>query len=150
MCAEAGLEGHFTNHSGKRTCATTLFQAGTDEQLVMHRTGHRSSAGVRAYKRHSSAQDAHLSKLLDPPSPKPKTVKQEPVTSTVTSMKPLKEESDADSKCDPVPQAVALLPSVPSVPSSDTDSDTFSLLPSPLRHGRPVFSNCTFNICFNK
>ena len=87
MCAEAGLEGNFTNHSGKRTCASTLFQAGTDEQVVMHRTGHRSRAGVRAYKRHNTAQDAHLSKFLDPPSPLTKTVKQEPVTSTVRCMK---------------------------------------------------------------
>jgi hypothetical protein len=30
-CSKAGLDGNFTNHSGKRTCATVLFQNGVDE-----------------------------------------------------------------------------------------------------------------------
>ncbi len=49
MCAKAGLKGNFTNHSGKVTCATQLFEENIDEQLIMRQTGHRSSA-VRAYK----------------------------------------------------------------------------------------------------
>jgi hypothetical protein len=28
MCSKACIEGYYTNHSGKRTCATTLYQAG--------------------------------------------------------------------------------------------------------------------------
>ncbi|XP_063415439.1 uncharacterized protein LOC134697228 [Mytilus trossulus] len=47
MCADAGVEGYFTNHSGKRTCATTLYQAGIPEQEIMYRTGHRSVESVR-------------------------------------------------------------------------------------------------------
>ena len=35
MCRSAGLDGNFTNQSAKRTCATTLFQQGVDEQLIM-------------------------------------------------------------------------------------------------------------------
>ena len=46
----AGIEGHFTNHSLRATSATRLFEAGIDEQLIMQRTGHTSTA-VRAYKR---------------------------------------------------------------------------------------------------
>ncbi|XP_062611438.1 uncharacterized protein LOC134273266 [Saccostrea cucullata] len=55
MCTEAGLSGNFSNHSGKRTCATSLYNSGVDKQLIMERTGHRSDA-VRKYKRTSTTQ----------------------------------------------------------------------------------------------
>ena len=42
--ATAGIKGLFTGHSAKASCATTLFQSDVDEQLIMERTGHRSSA----------------------------------------------------------------------------------------------------------
>ena len=51
ITGKAGLVGNFTNHSGKRTCATQLYQAGVDEQEIMSRTGHRSETAVRKYKR---------------------------------------------------------------------------------------------------
>ena len=51
MCEAAGLQGHFTNHSLRATAATRLFEAGVDEQLIMQRTGHSTTAGVRSYKR---------------------------------------------------------------------------------------------------
>lgn len=38
----AGLEGNFTNHSCKRTCANQLYQAGIDELEIMSRTNHWS------------------------------------------------------------------------------------------------------------
>lgn len=69
MCTEAGLSGNFSNHSGKRTCATSLYNSGVDEQLIMERTGHRSDA-VRKYKRTSTSQQNEVSKLLDPPTKK--------------------------------------------------------------------------------
>ena len=61
--------GSFTiNHSGKVTCATRLFQTGTfDEQTIMSRTGHRSTA-VRSYKRPSSSLVKAVSDALQPPS----------------------------------------------------------------------------------
>ena len=47
----AGIQGHYSNHSLRATSATRLFHAGLDEQLIIARTGHASSAGVRCYKR---------------------------------------------------------------------------------------------------
>ena len=67
MCKNANIPDYFTNHSGKRTCATALFQEGVDEQLICSRSGHRSAA-VRTYKEQSSTQEKHISSLLDPPS----------------------------------------------------------------------------------
>ncbi|CAG2250785.1 unnamed protein product [Mytilus edulis] len=66
MCAEAGIDGYFTNHSGKRTCATTLYQAGVPEQEIMNRTGHRSVESVRKYKRASSEMLKDISIILEP------------------------------------------------------------------------------------
>ena len=45
----AGIEGHYTNHSLRATSATQLFEAQIDEQLIMQRTWHSSTA-VRVYK----------------------------------------------------------------------------------------------------
>ena len=45
----------------RATGATHLFENGTDEQLIMSRTGHRSIDGVRAYKRVSDKQRQILS-----------------------------------------------------------------------------------------
>ncbi|XP_060594565.1 uncharacterized protein LOC132748913 [Ruditapes philippinarum] len=73
----SGLEGNFTNQSGKRTCATTLYQAGVCEQTIMDRTGHRSVQGVRKYKRPSCDQLRDISNVLDS--------KKQMVSSTVTS-----------------------------------------------------------------
>ena len=50
FCEEAGLQGYFTGHSGKVTCATELFSANIDEQLIQIHTGHRSIEAVRCYK----------------------------------------------------------------------------------------------------
>ena len=50
LCASAGLQGHFTNHSLRATAATRLFEAGVDEQLIMQRTGHSTTAGICSYK----------------------------------------------------------------------------------------------------
>ena len=69
MCQKAGLEGNFTNHSDKVTCASRLFENNVSEQLIMRQTGHRSNA-VRAYKHCTSDHDMMVSKILHPPSPK--------------------------------------------------------------------------------
>lgn len=66
-CTEGGLHGNYSNHSGKRTCATQLYLSGVEEQQIMNRTGHRSQAGVRKYKRSSAEMEANVSKILDPP-----------------------------------------------------------------------------------
>jgi integrase len=41
----AGIVGHYSNHSLHANSATRLFDSGLDEQLIMARTGHTSSAG---------------------------------------------------------------------------------------------------------
>ena len=58
----------FTNHSGRVTCATRLFQTGTfDEQTIMSRNGHRNTA-VSSYKLPSSSLVKAVSDSLEPPS----------------------------------------------------------------------------------
>ncbi|XP_062620651.1 uncharacterized protein LOC134282241 [Saccostrea cucullata] len=70
ICEKAGLKGNYANHSGKRTCATALYQNGVDEQEIMGRTGHRSEVGVRAYKHGNAEIACTVSKVLNPPEPK--------------------------------------------------------------------------------
>ena len=53
MREEGGLEGNFSNRSGKRICAKALYQAGIEEQEKMNRTCHHSVDSVRQYKRPS-------------------------------------------------------------------------------------------------
>lgn len=45
----AGLTGKFSNHSLRVTCATRMFAAGVDEQVIKSFTGHQSEA-VQDYK----------------------------------------------------------------------------------------------------
>ena len=65
---DAGIEGHFTNHSLRATAATRMFDAGVDEQLIMSRTGHSSTVGVRSYKRITSSLKEKTSNVLNGPS----------------------------------------------------------------------------------
>ena len=64
MCKAAGIKGFRSNHSLRATSATRLYAAGTDEQLIMERTGHRSVGGVRSYKRTSTLQEQGVSDIL--------------------------------------------------------------------------------------
>lgn len=75
----AGLKGHFTNHSGKRSCATQLYMAGIDEQEIMQRTGHRSEKGVQHYKETSNDILKKVSSVLDPPLKRKSSVLDTPV-----------------------------------------------------------------------
>ena len=74
LCVKGGVGGYKSNHSLRVTAATRLFHNGIDEQLIMERTGHRSSDGVRAYKRTCPKQHEELSDVLQgvPSSKKPK------------------------------------------------------------------------------
>ena len=65
ICAAGGVGGYKTNHSLRVTLATRLFQNGAEEQLIMGVTGHRSTEGVRLYKRVSSEQREALSDVLN-------------------------------------------------------------------------------------
>ena len=64
MCKAAGISGRKTGHSGKVTCATTLYQKGFSDQLIKERTGHRSLDALHKYKRTSSEQQFDVSMAL--------------------------------------------------------------------------------------
>ena len=63
---QVSFNGCFTNHSGKVTCATHLFEENVDEQLIKLQTGHRSDA-VRAYKRPTKSHALQVLNILQPP-----------------------------------------------------------------------------------
>ncbi|XP_033762112.1 LOW QUALITY PROTEIN: uncharacterized protein LOC117343738 [Pecten maximus] len=88
ICARAGLSGNYTNHSGKRTCATQLYIAGVDEQEIMKRTGHMSEKAVRKYKSADESVLRKVSSVLDPPQkrkcPENKTHQEEPTAKRAT------------------------------------------------------------------
>ena len=65
VIGKAGFDGHFTNHSLRRSCATNLYDNGVPEQVIQETTGHRSVEGVRAYKRTSSAMKRKVSAILN-------------------------------------------------------------------------------------
>ena len=65
LCEKGGICGYKTNHSLRVTTATRLYQSGADEQLIMERTGHRSTDGVRVYKR-SSAEQQEANREMTP------------------------------------------------------------------------------------
>ena len=69
LLKDAGLDGYFTNHSLRRTCATRLFQAGTSSKLVKEITGHVSDA-VNKYQSTSDAQRMAVSSIIQGDSPK--------------------------------------------------------------------------------
>ena len=69
LLKDAGLDGYFTNHSLRRTCATRLFQAGTDVKLVKEITGHISDA-VHKYQTTSDAQRMAVSDVIQGNAPK--------------------------------------------------------------------------------
>ena len=65
LCEMAGISGYKANHSLSVTTVTRLFHSGMDEQLIMERTGHRSTDGVRAYKRSCLEQQALVSRVFN-------------------------------------------------------------------------------------
>ena len=61
----AGIKGVKTNHSLRVTNATCHYSSGTDKQLIMERTGHQSTDGVRPYKHTSEEQQIAISDILN-------------------------------------------------------------------------------------
>lgn len=125
MCEKAGLEGNFTNQSGKRTCATSLYQSGLDEQMIMHRTVFRSINGVIKYKRESKEQLKDVSNILNPPSKKMKT------------------ETETDSN---LFNLATVTPSCDSVPIPSFNKENVSVPSS--SSGNKSYSNCNFSFNF--
>ena len=67
MCAEAGIEGHFTNHSLRATGATQLFEKNVPEKIIQEFTGHRSVKGLRQYEKVAVKQKQAACKILTAP-----------------------------------------------------------------------------------
>lgn len=65
LCNLVGIEGFKSNHSLRATCATRLFNEGVDEQIIMSRTGHRTTTGVRSYKRMGEIHHYNSSVVID-------------------------------------------------------------------------------------
>ena len=63
ICHDAGLPGHYTNHSLRAGAMTKLYQNDIDEQIIMEITGHRSLA-VWSYKCTSDRQPKVASRCL--------------------------------------------------------------------------------------
>ena len=63
ICKEAGIEGHFTNHSLRATCATRMYDKNVPEQIIKEMTGPRSEC-IRVYKRTSETLQEAASKVV--------------------------------------------------------------------------------------
>ena len=66
MFRQANIEGNFTNHSLRATCATQLFNAGVPEVLVQKQTGHKSLDSLRLYERVTTSQKKVVSGIIRP------------------------------------------------------------------------------------
>ena len=63
MMEEAGIQGHFHNHSTRKSTCTRLFQKGVDPQLIKEQTGHKSDAIMR-YKKSNLVMKQKVSDML--------------------------------------------------------------------------------------
>ena len=132
MYTKAGLKGNFSNHSGKRTCATSLFHEGFDEQMISSRTGHRSMA-IRDYKVLSDEQQFALSKILDPPT-----------ANMVSTMTLHDTGGDIDERRAKIPRTHGPAANVSTaLISQETSEECPVSLPL-----SGTFQNCTFNFSF--
>ena len=102
MFRDAGIDWkaqnrNISNHSGKVTCCTRLYEKGFDEQSIAGRSGHRSDA-IRVYKRPSHQLLKEVSNALQPPRPQPI----EPTVPITPPPKLHKEETETKPKENPV------------------------------------------------
>ena len=126
MCKLAGIGGYKTNHSLRATAATRLYLSGIDEQLVMERTGHRSTEGVRSYKRTSSEQQEAVSDI--------RSGNKRPCTAALQQM--------------PQPQLPSRVPSVASSSQVNVNTPHNTSTASSAHTGSFYFSSCS-NITIN-
>ena len=63
MMEDAGIPGHFRNHSTRKSTCTRLFQKGVDPQLIKEQTGHKSDAIMR-YKKSNIQMKQKVSDML--------------------------------------------------------------------------------------
>lgn len=98
-----------------------------DEQVIMERTGHRSTTAVRMYKRTSSEMQKEVSDILQPPPPK--STSSAEASSTASCSVASAADSSLSASATGIDQAR-------SIPSSSTSDQLPSLLTSqpPLAH----------------
>ena len=71
ICSSAGILATCkTNHSLRAMSTSGLYHSGVDEQLIMERTGHKSTDDVRSYKRTTENQGEALSDILNGKTPR--------------------------------------------------------------------------------
>ncbi len=70
LMKSAGILVYFTNHSLRATATTRFYDDQVIEATIMERTGHRSTDGVRAYKRTSDKLKKLSSNVLNQSSAK--------------------------------------------------------------------------------
>ena len=63
MMEDAGIPGHFRNHSTRKSTCTRLFQKGVDPQLIKEQTGHKSNA-IMHYKKSNIEMKQKVSDML--------------------------------------------------------------------------------------
>ena len=110
LMKSAGVLGYFTNHSLRVTAATRVYDAQVDEATIMERTGHRSTDGVRAYKRASEKLKELSSNVLNQCEKKPKvedSLKPHLATTEPENMKPVLCQPGPTPKEDHVSSAIS-------------------------------------------
>ncbi len=149
MTKKAGLVGTFSNHSGKRSCVTTLFQK-LQNNVASHeikvRTGNRSTVGVETYISASTEQQIETSRALEPPWSKAAKM---PVCATVSVPPVIKLEPAATISMPDASQATpdSLIQHAhlqPTPQAAATISSPAEILPT------GFFNNCTINLTMPK
>ena len=120
LCQQGGFSGHYTNHSLQATAATRMFEAGVDEQLIMQRTGHSTTAGVRSYKRVGEKLKTITSDALN-------GAKQPKLDMEPASPAKLPVSSDSSAKVVPLEQGRENFSQVPSLSFSCASNFTVNL-----------------------
>ena len=64
LCKKAGIAGNRANHSLRASAATRLFHQNIPEQVIVEVTGHKSTDGVRTYKKVIRDQLRDVSNVL--------------------------------------------------------------------------------------
>lgn len=142
MCKKVGIEGHKTGHSGKVTCATSLYKQNFSDQLIKERTGHRSLESLHKYKRTGSDQQFDVSMALLPAVSSKSAGKE-----NLPPLKHLKTDDDDDfivpSKKKPKTNQELDVKYVPPLSTLKKDG-VKAMFP------KSTLTNCTFNITFSK
>ena len=68
IAKSAGLEGHYTNHSVRKTMCTQLVQAGVPPTIIQQLSGHKNVQSLNNYATASIEQQMGMSSILQRPS----------------------------------------------------------------------------------